>query len=206
MSVNKKKLVIFDFDGVLVDTLQLWHSINGVTNPSMTTEDFAKLSYGNFHELSEASSFVPNPNAHNDYHERITDFDVPIEIQEVIQYFHPTHLLAIVSSGPEEAIKRSLKKENLLQYFDDVLGLETHKLKTVKLQILLDKYSLSKNDAVFITDTLGDILESNQVDVPVIGVTWGLHEREILERGNPIEIIDNPAYLQGAIEKALHLL
>ncbi|MFZ3015756.1 MAG: HAD hydrolase-like protein, partial [Minisyncoccia bacterium] len=58
-------------------------------------------------------------------------------------------------------------------------------------------------DVVFITDSLGDILEGNECGVKSIGVTWGLHGRETLKKGNPVAIIDDPRDLEGVINNVL---
>ena len=44
---------------------------------------------------------------------------------------------------------------------------------------------------LFITDTLGDIIESNKVGIKSVGVTWGYHTKENLSKGNPFFIAEN---------------
>ena len=80
-------------------------------------------------------------------------------------------------------------------------GLETHKLKTHKFRKVLDELNLKENECIFITDTLGDILEANEVGIPTIAVDFGYHERERLEKGNPLQIISNFEELIETIKK-----
>ena len=62
--------------------------------------------------------------------------------------------------------------------------------KIKKFNKFLRKYKISKEQCIFITDTLGDILESNKVGIPSIGVSWGYHNKETLKKGSPIFIAD----------------
>ncbi len=51
---------------------------------------------------------------------------------------------------------------------------------------------------------IGDGIElANKVSLKSIGVTWGLHNREILNLGNPAAIISDPNELIPTIEKIL---
>jgi phosphoglycolate phosphatase len=101
-------------------------------------------------------------------------------------------------------INTFLKKESIDGFFIDVLGADVHKSKVTKIKMLLDKYKVHPKDAVFITDTLGDVLEANECGVPSIAVTWGLHEKETLSKGNPAKIIENPLFLIEAVKEILN--
>ncbi len=94
-------------------------------------------------------------------------------------------------------------KENIKKYFSDILGTDVHKSKIVKIKSLLEKYNIKPENAVFITDSLGDILEGNECGVKSIGVTWGIHHRETLEKGNPIIIIHSPMDLLTTVQNVL---
>lgn len=205
--MEKKKLLIFDFDGVIIDTLQLWFGINKEMNPGMTFEDYSSLSHGNFYEKIKSNDlkdpFIPNPNAREIFHEKVRDFDTPEPIQSLIKKFSQEYYLAVVSSGSEESISHFLAKEDLLKYFDHILGYQTHKSKVIKLQQLLNHHFISPAHSVFVTDTLGDIFEAHEVGIKSIGVLWGLHDRETLEKGNPEIIIDDPALLEETIKNIL---
>ena len=48
---------------------------------------------------------------------------------------------------------------------------------------------------MYVTDTSGDVREAASVDIPSVGVTWGYHPRQTLERANPRSIVDTPQAL-----------
>jgi phosphoglycolate phosphatase len=199
-----KKLVIFDFDGVLVNTMPLWLKVNKKTNPDITLAHMSEMSLGNFFDGFEKVNFVPSPTYHEDYHEGLKEIEVISVLRDTIHELSKDHYLMIVSSGSEVVIKKYLQKEEIENLFVEVLGFETHKTKTAKIKQILEKYGAQNTDAVFITDTLGDILESHEVGVPVIAETWGLHDEETLLRGNPEKLINDPRELLGAIKELLN--
>lgn len=198
-----KKLVIFDFDGVIVESLDLWFRITQINNPGLTKEEYYSMSHGNYIEAFESKKLIYTEEGLEEYRSNLLLIDSPKEIVSFIENNSNKFLYAIVSSGNEITIKRFLEKENLVNYFTDILGNQTHKNKTTKISNLLEKYCLENKNAVFITDTLGDILEANETGIKSVGVLWGLHDRETLEKGNPEIIIDNPGELEEAINSIL---
>lgn len=198
-----KKLVIFDFDGVIVESLDLWFRITQINNPGLTKEEYYSMSYGNYIEAFESKKLIYTEEGLEEYRSKLLLIDSPKEIVSFIENNSNKFLYAIVSSGNEITIKRFLEKEKLANYFIDILGNQTHKNKNTKISNLLEKYSLENKNAVFITDTLGDILEANETGIKSVGVLWGLHDRETLEKGNPEIIIGNPGELEETINSIL---
>lgn len=204
----KDKLVIFDFDGVIVNTHDVSFGLNQKTNPHLTPELYSQMSHGNFYASFESDTpllkFIANPTFSEEYGRAIQTLPPPQGINEMIVSLSKNHHLSIVSSADETCIANFLKKEELVTYFNEILGANVHKSKVIKLQKLLNKYDFKKEQAVFITDTLGDIKEAHEVGIKSIGVLWGLHDRETLARGNPEIIIDVPLLLEQTIEKVLN--
>ena len=73
--------------------------------------------------------------------------------------------------------------------------------KVIKINGLLKKYGHDPKDALFITDTLGDIRDGTACGVATIGVTWGNHDRETLKKGEPYAIVDTVPELEAEIGK-----
>ena len=61
----------------------------------------------------------------------------------------------------------------------------------LKFRKVLSDFGFKEKECIFVTDTLGDILEANEVEIPTIAVDFGYHERERLEKGKPTKIISN---------------
>ncbi len=202
--MEKKKLVIFDFDGVIVNTHDISLALNQVTNPHLTEELYSQMSHGNFYASFESDApiitFTPNPNFFESYTEEILKVPMPPVLKEVVISLSQKYTLAVCSSAHDEAIDRFLDKEGIRHCFEVIGGALVHKSKVVKLRQLLEQYVLQKEDAVLITDTLGDVLEAHEVGIRSIAETWGLHTKETLMKGKPEIIIDHPNELVVTIE------
>ncbi len=205
--MEKKKIVIFDFDGVFVNSLPFCFALNKKTNPDLTFEEYSKMFHGNFWDALfggiENKTFAKNPIFFEEYEEGIYDFQTLSGVSKAIQSLSDQHILTIVSSGSEPIIRKFLEKENLFDHFSGIYGKQTHTSKVVKLKNLLDEHNISPLDAVFVTDTLGDVLEANEVGIRSIGDTWGLHDHSTLSLGNPEIIIDDHELLEETIRKVL---
>lgn len=125
------------------------------------------------------------------------------DIVDSIKNLSNKYTLAIISSTSSSYIKSYLEKRNILSDFSDILGSELDLSKADRINVLLRKYDIKLDEVVYITDTLGDIKEAEKFGVKSIGVTWGLHDRKTLEKGNPVVIIDNPRDLLKIIQNVL---
>lgn len=132
--------------------------------------------------------------------EEIQKINIHDAIHKAVLALSKNYILAIVSSTASYLIEEFITKENLRENFSDILGIDVNSNKTIKINSLLEKYKINPKDAVFITDSLGDILEAAKCDVKSIAVTWGLHDKETLEKGNPVVLIGNPEDLHDAIQ------
>jgi len=208
MNQKNKKLVIFDFDGVLVNTLEFSYAIHKEKNPSLTWNKFQDFSNGNFidaiNNVESGGNYIIPHDFKEKYQNNIEKINIHETLHKSITSLSKEYQIAIVSSTYTYLIENFLNKENLRKYFSDILGTDVDRSKIIKINSLLNKYDVLPKDAVFITDSLGDILEGNVCGVKSIGVTWGIHGKENLEKGNPVSIIDNPLELLDIIENVLN--
>lgn len=203
-----KKIVFFDFDGVLVDSFEISYLIAQKINPGLTKEQQKELFDGNFYdnlELKKGKSAADEDNSlfYKEYIPELMKLS-PIEnISQVLKELKNIYRLIVVSSTISSPIAEYLLKYNLGHYFEEILGGDIHKSKVTKIQMMLEKHKVKSVDSVFITDTLGDMKEAMECNVQSIGVTWGFHEKERLQKGNPFAIVENPEELLEAIRLML---
>ena len=111
----KKELVIFDFDGVIVDSLQLAFSISKEAMPDLEYKEWQSWFDGNFYkemreELSDKKSI---DRFFQRYNKKVVNL-APIKgIVEVISGLAKKHALVIISSSSEKAINNYLAKYEL---------------------------------------------------------------------------------------------
>ena len=207
MNVENKKLVIFDFDGVLANTIPFCLRLHQESNKNFSLEKLREICLGNFldgiNKIKQEDGHIVPDDFHDKYRVEAEKIRMEDVLKETVESLSKNYILTIVSSSPTISIKKFLEREKMDIYFSDILGTDIHENKTVKIISLLKKYEILSDKAIFVTDTLGDIIEGNKCDVKSIAVTWGLHERGILEKGNPAVIIDDPRDLVNSIQNIL---
>ena len=185
------KTIIFDFDGVVHDTFELAYSINvQMYGKELTRNDYRDFFNGNIFE-SKAVTKTDNETFFKLQEEAFKYLEIDEDIRENLEKLSKEHDLFIISSNQEYNLNTYFKNNDFTHVFKEVLGAETHRSKVEKFKYLFEKYDLSPQDCVFVTDTLGDILEGNKVGVKTIAVDFGFHERARLEKGNPYKIVSN---------------
>lgn len=198
-----QKLVLFDFDGVLVDTLDIAYGINLEVQPDLTLEKYKSFFEGNIHTAiaDGRKKHIPDFDEKSSF--RARELKIPEDIKQLVVSSSKDAKLTIVSSSSTKLITEILDREGMSKYFSDILGSDAHQSKVVKIKMLLDKYKVTPENSVFITDTLGDIREADDCGVKSIAVTWGFHSIETLKKGNPVKIVENPKDLLKAIGEIL---
>lgn len=196
------KLIVFDFDGVLENTYEKHYELSAKRTKDLTREEHKRLFEGNIMESLEKMKH------------RATGFSISGLLANhtmVLKTSKKTHytltklskeyVLGIISSSWEYILQGYLKNNNLLNCFSFVYGKETSFSKLEKFNLAMKKFKLNKNEIVFVTDTLGDILEANKAGIKTIAVDFGFHERWRLEKGKPFAIISKFEELPEVISR-----
>jgi pyrophosphatase PpaX len=112
------------------------------------------------------------------------------------------HELAIVTSKSEALAMRGLAHVGLARYMDTVVGCDSstrHKPDPEPVRIALHRLDCAPENAVFVGDSVHDILAGNAAGVTTLAATWGAFNRADLEPGKPDFYLDGisglPAFL-----------
>ncbi len=188
------KVILFDFDGVVVDTFSFCYRIMN-SRDSISEEAYRAKFEGNINDTLKKPE--QNPRAEpfdffGQYHPELMTCQPNEEMVKVIKELARSHTLIIISSTISSSISQFLEMQGLADAFKEILGNDVEKSKVKKINDVLRRYDIKPTETVFITDTLGDIKEAKACGVESIAVTWGYHPTTTLERGNPYQIIDHP--------------
>ncbi|MES2930681.1 MAG: HAD family hydrolase [Patescibacteria group bacterium] len=205
MKLGNKKLVLFDFDGVLIDTLISCYQINTEVNDDLDIEEYKGFFNGNIHNSirKNGEQREEHPEFPQKYDFFTRELKITDDLKESVKSLAMSYVLAIVSSTMTSSINQILQREGISEYFSVVLGSDIDQSKVVKIKMLLEKYGMQPENSIFITDTLGDIKEAKECSVRSIAVTWGFQSKQVLQKGAPAIIIDDPKDLVSAIENVL---
>ena len=191
----KVKTIIFDFDGVIHDTYEMAYQIDReVSGGDLTREQHRDFFNGNMFErviADEEKEKMDSDKFYELQNEAFKYLKIDEDIRKNLEKLSSEYDLFIVSSNWEDQLNMYFQNNNSTHIFKEVLGAETHRSKVEKFKYILKKYDLTADDCVFVTDTLGDILEANKVGIRTIAVDFGFHERYRLEKGNPFIIVSS---------------
>ncbi len=181
--------IIFDFDGVIHDTFELAFVVGNQLH-GYDREEYKQMFEGNLYNHHR----IKNEDI-NEYFrlskEKFKDLVIEQHVRDELLRLSEKFNLIIVSSNSEEILNDYLKNNDIVKIFTKVLGVETHKSKQEKFKMLENDHNVSSENSIFVTDTLGDILEANKAGLRTVAVDFGYHERARLERGSPLQIISD---------------
>lgn len=206
-------LVIFDYDGVLADTLDdLIHfgqeACNQLgVNHVVTKEDLSNLEIMSFATYGRACE-VPEPFIDEFvkislrlFAEKESPPAIFDGLHNVIQHFGSNHKLAIVTTNSSQNVHAFLTQHGLNDFFDAVYGVDTPGSKAQKIAIARERFA-NNGEAVFmIGDALSDVRSAKEAGVTSIAVTWGHQSVETLRRGEPDYVVNSPQELINAIAR-----
>ncbi len=198
-----RKAIIFDFDGVIHNTFDFHRAkVKEFTGVALSESEYRDIHNGNFfaHKIDRLKDVDWPAYGGFIYHD-ISNLKIEGEMEKALLRLSKKFDLFIVSSGGTKNISDYLKNNNVAEIFKEVLGSEPHKSKIDKFKFIFSKYKLDPNDCIFITDTLGDILEANVVNIKTLAVDFGYHGREMLRKGNPFKIVSSLSELLKIIDE-----
>jgi len=213
-AINMKdgvKVVVFDWDGVLLDSLPFHREIYAVIekelggpiiNGVIESNDEFDLNWKNHYikagfdkpEHFEIASRIYMEEAKKRSHLKKFFPGVKNTLIELKKKYK----LAIASNGHTEAISKKLKENNMLEHFDFIIGGD--KITNIKphpemMLTLLKKMNLQPNEVIFIGDMDGDIQMAKSANVKSIAVGYGWHSKQKLLKEEPDATIDKPEEL-----------
>lgn len=199
----KDKVLVFDFDGTLIDSADILFAVVSEYLPTFTKESYLKeikdyFLHGSFREILRAIYYEFKLKPHSkkiktQINLKILDAMFVTGIKEVLTELKNRGVkLIILSSNYKENIESVLTK-NELNLFEEVYG-EGHLLS--KFRTLKKIANANKGaDIYYIGDELRDIYAARKAGVPEVGVTWGLNKKEDFEDFKTKIILEKPEEL-----------
>ena len=209
---NNSKLIIFDFDGTLADTLGALLRISNrlapeFGYPQIGDEQFASLKYLSSWEIIKLSKValwkLPFliKRVKEEFPKEVRNvrlFPGVIELLNTLKM--QGYRLGIVSSNAEQNI-RSLLGQNQIEHLFDFVTTASTFGKGKAIGKLLKQYKCPKSDAIYIGDEIRDIQAARSIEIRVVAVGWGFNAPTALIDRQPDLLITKPLALINALAR-----
>lgn len=213
--MNSKKLIIFDMDGTLIDSVpDLALSVNLTLeklNLNTFPIDTIKHWVGNGANILIARALSGDINIDKNLSQAKIDDTLSIfldiyrdnlttttkiypNVKETLEVLEDRYILAISTNKPEEFVKPILEGMGIFEYFDCVVGASdkfAKKPSPESLEYICNRYDVDITDAVMIGDSKNDILSAKNANIEIIAVTYGYNHDEDISMYKPDIIIDD---------------
>jgi len=214
------KAVVFDWDGVIVDslgTIEDWFryccSKFGKEYPFSTKEEMIEEYQEPFPKMFEKFGFDwerDRDSVIELFYSFMKDRNIPIKegMVEVLEELSGSgYSMGIVSSNREEIIEESLDRFGIGSYFEALI---THRERDEylkpsprMLEVCMDRLGVLPSNTVYIGDQPTDVVAAERAGVETVVVTWGYSTKDKFRSVNPDHIVETPEELTAAVRSIL---
>ena len=203
------KLVVWDFDGTLADSLPTAVGIFNRLAPEMgfrPLDDVTAARGMSTRQLlrQQGISLWRLPRLVRQYHALAADEADKLKLAAGL----PAALAAIagagvrlgvLSSNREDNIRRCLRANGAEGHFAFVVGYPRLFGKGKALKRIIRAERLDRSDVLYIGDELRDVEAAKKAGVTVAAVTWGFHTADLLRTGEPDYVVNDANELMGLV-------
>ncbi len=208
-------LIIFDYDGVLADTLDdLIHfgqeacnqlGVNHVVTKS-DLEDLEVMSFSSYGRACQVPEHLVEEFVRislNFFAEKNSPPALFKGLDAVVRHLSANHTIAIVTTNSSQNVKAFLAAHGLDSLVHAIYGVDSPGTKAQKIskaqnQLLENK---EQESVYMVGDSLSDMLAAKEASVTSVAVTWGHQSLNTLLRGHPDHVINSPQNLIEIIEQ-----
>ena len=213
---RRSPTILFDLDGTLLDSIQLilesaryaFQKLGRVCPPDSEWRGGIgiplRTMFGRYaRDEADCSALIA---AYREY--QIPNHDRLIgtygSAREVVERLHRRgHEIGIVTSKSEALSYRGLARIGMARYVDTVVGCDVsarHKPDPEPVRIALQRLNCRPDDAVFVGDSIHDVMAGNAAGVRTVAALWGAFSRGDLEPGQPTAWLTDISELEPLLE------
>jgi len=196
------KYIIFDFDGTIADTVDWAMNIQPLEEKerdlirSKRPQELLKSFGVTGFQLTSIVLRLRKEMSHS-----ILQMKMVPGIHNAFKEIHNLGFrLGVLTSNSRDNVKTFLESNDLTDVFDFIYSEKNIFGKKTALKRLLMHEKISKQNVIYVGDETRDVEASKKAGIPVIAVTWGLNNKQILTSAQPNHIIDAPEELLACIK------
>ena len=207
-----QKVIIFDFDGTIADTVDALVSIANslaveFNFAPITPEEFLLLKNLTSREIFKYSGIplfkIPFllKKVKRELKNKIPELK-PIEgiPEALLELKENGSRLGIITSNSKGNVKEFLKINNLDNFFEFVHTGVTIFGKTTIINNVLKQKQIKTQEVIYVGDETRDIEASKKAQIKICSVTWGFNSEEALAKEHPDFLIHHPRELVEVVK------
>ncbi|MBF2058059.1 MAG: HAD hydrolase-like protein [Cyanobacterium sp. T60_A2020_053] len=214
-----KRVIIFDFDGTIADSLSALVTIaNNLAlefgYPQVDEEEILRLSKLSSSDIVQQSPvpFHKIPfvlrRIKKELNKNIADLQ-PFAgmVRALVSLKEEGYILGIITSNLEENVCQFLHNNDLQSCFDFIYSGTTLFGKHKIINKAIKKHNLQSKDIIYVGDETRDIEAAQKSKIKVIAVTWGFNSPLVLAKYEPDFMVTKPEELTNIlIHKTLKVI
>ena len=201
------KVIIFDFDGTIADSLDTLVTITNRLAAEFGYKQTAPDELAQIRNLSSREIVMQSgisifklpfllKRVKENLHNEIQHLTPIIGIKEaLIQLKHEGNQLGILTSNSEENVRSFLKNQDMEELFSFVYSETTLFSKHKLIRKFMKRNFLSPEEIVYVGDETRDIESAKKINIKAIAVSWGFNSEEVLAKHKPDFLIQKPSEL-----------
>ncbi|MDD5437780.1 MAG: HAD family hydrolase [Patescibacteria group bacterium] len=202
-------LIIFDCDGVLIDSLDFLSGVfinlfKKYRDEIITKNDFVSFFDGNFFESlrsrgitdKEINQFMAGLRV--EMTAKYKDQNLMPGVKDMLDELSKSYSLVAITSNLTDLTKDYLASKGIT-VFSEVIGGDVEKSKIKKIESVKEKHPDSK--IFYVGDTTGDVIEGRRAGATTVAASWGFHDKTRLEKSSPDYLVDSPEELASLFSK-----
>lgn len=209
---RKLKYIIFDFDGTLANSAQVyidaWNSLaDKYKYLPITIDDLAEIQHLDNHSKAKKFQFPMHklsiilPKIYRYFNEHAHEVPLFEGMKEMLETLSSKgYKIIILSSNEKRNIESVLKREDI-RTISEILSSKKLFGKDKVIKKFMKQYQLKPEQLLYVGDELRDIQACNKLGVPFMWVSWGLDGYELIEKENPQFIVHTPDDIVAQLNK-----
>ena len=205
--LDSKCLILFDYDGVLVDSLPFNLSVVAEVLSLLGYKDFPSVDYCKIADcisLEEWARRIDMAETHlepfvSQTHQHFTAGAPGLPLFEgvlqLLESLSAEHQLGVITGNISSAAREFLSKHGVAHHFSEIVGVETLGTKSEKISKFAARLGYPLDRVFYVGDAGTDVQQGKAAGVRTVAVTWGFQGRERLLREAPDHLVDSVAEL-----------
>jgi len=208
----KTRLLAFDFDGTIADTLGEVHRIFNEMAPDFGLDEIHADEVPGLRshslkqllkELGVSKRQLPTLMSRGArmLRSRILQVELIAGMREALTNLRPrVEHFGILTSNTNENVELFLRHHELDHLFEFISSKSKLSGKAKHLKSILTTFSLKADEMIYVGDELRDIKACRKAGIRVAAVSWGFNTHQALAEAGPDFLFDQPEQLQGLLD------